>query len=356
MQRHLKKVIPLIKILQEDKSRIQCQVLVLTKEEKELAEEYGIDYNLLDLYSKEAKQQDFDIGWALSPLINAIDTINPDLFIATEVNYILRNAVRYCKQKGVPNIIIQHGTPNKYSLHAFEPFEGDCFLAWGDYTRDILINNHVDPSRIVVTGGINFDQTLSIEADKSKIAQLLEIDCGKKWITFTTQGSGTGNIPTQEEIASALTETTNHMMKYNDYQLLFQVHPGQMIEDVKKIVDTVPEHTAKVIKYKDTEELIAASDGIITFFSTTALDAIILGKPLMLINLSEDIDFLPFVKMGASYGAYFKEDIGNQLDNLIFCSDNLKNGQKKAAFSINYMNDGRALERVMAICYNRLKL
>lgn len=356
MHRHLKKIIPIIKELKKAASQIDVNVVALTDEEKRLTEDNGIECALLDKFCIDKKRNDFDIAWALNPMINCIDSIKPDLFIATEVNYILRNAIRYCKQKNIPNIVLQHGTPNKYSLHAFAPFEGDCFLAWGDFSKDFLVSNHVDPARIIVTGGVNFDNTLSLQPNKDIIALTLGIESDKKWIVFTTQGSGAGDMPTEDEIFTGITETVKHMTQYNEYQLIFQVHPGQKVEEVKEIVDKVSGHTAIVVKYTDTEELIAASDGIITFFSTTSIDAIILGKPLLLINLSNDKDLLPFARIRAAFGAYKKEDIGLQLDNLLFNSDTLKDAQRNAALSVNYMNDGKALERILAICYNKLNL
>lgn len=355
LQRHLKKLIPIIKEFQKSE-RIQLAVILMTQEEKEIASENNIPYTMLDAYTEKKRTYDFDMAWGLEPLINAIDSIKPHLFIAIEVNYILRNAIRYCKQQGIPNVIIQHGTPNKYSLHAFAPFEGECFLAWGQHTKDFLVSNHVDEKKIFITGGINFDRTLSIAPNKKAMAQALGIDAKKKWVIFTTQGSGTGNMPSPEEIYDGITEAVREFMKYPDYQLIYQVHPGQQIEEVQFIVNEIAENNAVVTKYKDTEEMIAVSEGVITFFSTTAIDALILGKPLLLINFFDDRDFFPFAKMKAAFAAYSKEEIPAQIGNLLNNPGQLSSYVKKAAEYVNYMNDGKALERVLKFCYNKLNL
>lgn len=355
LQRHLKKMIPIIKELQKDQN-INLTVILMTQEEKKLAEENGIPIRMLDEFTVNKRTQDFDLAWGLEPLINAIDVVRPDLFIAIEVNYILRNAIRYCKQQGIPNLIVQHGTPNQYSLHAFAPFEGDCFAAWGDFTKEFLTANHVDPQKIVLTGGVPFDRTLAIIPDREKIAQALDIDPGKKWIVFTTQGVGAGDRPSEEEIFSGCVEIAKRAMQHQDYQLIYQVHPGQTIEDIKKIIDTAEGHNAVVGKYKNTEELMAASEGVITFFSTTALDAVLLGKPLLLINLIDDKDFFPFIKMGVALGAYSKEEIGQAYDELIKGPKFAKANLQKAANYVNYKNDGNALRRIMNLCYQRLNI
>ncbi len=356
LQRHLKKMIPLINELVKQNDKVQLTVILMTKEEEEIAKENNINYRMLDKFTDTKRNYDFDLGWGLKPLINAIDRIKPDLFLAIEVNYILRNAVRYCKRIGIPTLIVQHGTPNKYSLHAFTPFEGDCFAAWGQFTKDFLVSHRASGDKIVLTGGVSFDKTNELIPDKNKIAGDLNIDPAKKWIVFTTQGPGAGNRPSEEEILTGVTEVARQILQYDQYQLIYQVHPGQPVEYIKNFVDTVEGHNAVVAKYKNTEELMAASDGIITFFSTTAIDAVLMEKPLLLINLTDDKDFFPFVKMGAAFGAYEKEEIPTRLEELLTKAYQLKPFYREAQEYMNYKNDGKALERVISLCYRMLKL
>ncbi len=352
LQRHFKKMIPIIKEFEKDKN-IDLSVFVLTKDEKTTANEYNIKYKVLDEFTDKKRVVDFDLSWALEPLINAIEQIQPDLFMAIEVNYILRNAVRYCKQKNIPTVIVQHGTPNRYSLHAFAPFEGNIFAAWGQFSKDFLVENGVDGKKIILTGGVPFDRTLSLNPDKNKIAKELKIDPNKKWIVFTTQGLGPGGMPTEEEIKVGISEICREAMKYPEIQLIFQVHPSQDLDHVKLILNNIEGNNSIVIKYKDTEELMAASYGVITFFSTTALDAVIMKKPLMLINLGDDKDFLPFVNMQAAFGAYSEDHISSIFQEFLTNSKD-EADLKKAAEYVNFKNDGKALQRVMDLSYKKI--
>lgn len=355
LQRHIKKMIPVIKALSADPD-LDVRTLLLTAEEWAIAEKEGIKYSKFDEYADKPRRTDFDLSWGLGPLISAIDRISPDLFIAIEVNYILRNAVRYCSQKKVPNLIIQHGTPNKYSLHAFIPFEGDCFAAWGQFSKDFLVSHGMPEERIVITGGIPFDSALSLVPDRAKIASTLGIAPAKKWVVFTTQGAGAGNRPSEQEIFDGVTEVAQRAIAYKgEYELIYQVHPGQDVDYIKDMVNTVNDHNAVVVKYKDTKELIASSSGVITFFSTTAIDAVIMEKPLLLITLTDDADFFPFVQMEAAFGAFEKAEIKDAFDALINQFDYIKPNMKKAADYVNLENNGKALERVIKLCYERMR-
>ena len=106
---------------------------------------------------------------------------------------------------------------------------------------------------------------------------------------------------------------------------------------------------------RQTESLIAVSGGVITFFSTTAIDALILGKPLLTINLSDDRDFYPFVPMGAAFGAYTKEEIMPAFKKLIENPEELKDGREKAIPYVVYKTDGKSLERVLNLIEEFLK-
>lgn len=355
LQRHLKKMVPIIKDLEKN-NEIELTILLMTNEEKELAQKNHLIYIMLDTFTSKKRTSDFDLAWGLEPLINAIDKIQPDLFLSIEVNYILRNAVRHCKQNGIPSLVVQHGTPNQYSLHAFMPFEADCFAAWGDFAKDFLVANGVAESKIVLTGGVPFDRTSDLRPNRQQIAQALGLDPDKKWIVFTTQAVGPGNCPSEEEIITGVTEVARQLAEHEDYQLIFQIHPSQPLDDVVNILSPLNAFNSFVARYKDTEELMAASEGVITFFSTTAIDAILMEKPLLLINLTEDKDFLPFVKLGAAFGAYTGEEIGVAIEKLLAENDQLKPNYSKAQQYVNYMNDGRALERVLELCYRMLNI
>ena len=354
-ERHLKKMLPIIKAL-EGQDDIDLKVMLLTPDEWTLAESQGIRYSRFDGYMVTERRTAFDLGWGLEALINAIETEKPHMLLAIEVNYILRNAVRHCRGLGIRTLIVQHGTPNRDSLHAFAPFEADCFAAWGDFTKDFLVKNGVEPERIVVTGGPIFDQTALLKPDRSQIYTELGIGPEvNKTIVFTMQGQGVGSSPTAEEIEAGIVETMKAASQYQDVLLLFQARPGQRVEDIQNIGSKAGCSGARAIRYHDTEALIAASDGVITFFSTTAIDALILGKPLLLINLSDDRDFLPFVPIGAAFGAYTEGEIGPAFRRLIECPDELRAGRERAVPYMVYKVDGKSLERVLNLVRSMLK-
>ncbi|MFA5074270.1 MAG: CDP-glycerol glycerophosphotransferase family protein, partial [Nitrospirota bacterium] len=231
----------------------------------------------------------------------------------------------------------------------FAPFEADCFAAWGDFSKDFLVKHGVDAKKIVVTGGPCFDVTLSLQPNRKKICTALGIDPKKKLIIFTTQASGAGGKPTAEEIETGIRESIRAASRDPRVQLIFQVSPNQTVESIQEMLGKEPSSNAVALRYPDTESLMAVSDGVITFFSTTAIDALLLGKPLLLINLSDDRDFYPFAQMGAAFGAYTEADIQPAFARLIEEREALRTGREKAVPYVVHKTDGKSLERVMRL-------
>lgn len=348
LPRHLKKMLPLVKELRK-KPDLRVHLVLMTSGEAELAQSYGEEYSMLDEFTEVPRTADFDLAWGLAPLIHAIDSIKPDLFLCIEVNYILRNAVRHCKQRHIRSVVVQHGTPNKYSAHAFVPFEGDRFVAWNDFSRQFMENHGVPPDKISVTGGIPFDRTLTMLVDRDAIAAEMSIDTGKRWFVFATQGTGAGNMPSPDEVRDGVQQAALAFSRHPDCLLLYQVHPSQEIAEVVALVPEDMHGRVVVGRYRDTEALIKVSDGMITFFSTTAIDAVLLRKPLLLINLTDDRKFFPFVDMGVAVGAYAVDEIIPGVDRLVSGMSGTESQYAEAARLMNFENDGRAMERVLDV-------
>ena len=348
-RRHLDKLLPVIKRLSEEEA-LDVETLLLTPEEWKAAEEHDIPFLRFEDFSDKHRRRHHLDYWpfGMEALKNAIDRVRPDMLVLAEVNYIARDAVRCAKSLGIQTFVVQHGTPNKFSLHAFTPFEADAMATWGQFTCDYLIENGVNASKLLATGGPVFDGLLESNPDRQRIASELGIDPNKKWVVFTTQSSGAGGRPTPWEIERSIKSVCNAVEKLEDCELVFQVHPGQDMDDVKRHVT----NDAIVCKYSSTNDLIAECELLITLFSTTALDALCMGKPILLINLEADVEFFPLAGMGAAFEARSEEEVGEHIHSIL--SGNAAFDQKEAKDYLLCGADGKATERVCEEIMRRL--
>lgn len=343
VQRHFKKMLPVLKRLLDDPS-FDVQLLLFTPEEWRIAKENGIAFSRFEDYLPGVKRKSyFDWDFGLKAIINAIDQISPDMLFLIEVNYIARDAVRYANTLGIETFIMQHGTVIKnWSMHAFAPLEAAYMATWGQFTNDCLIEIGVAPEKLIITGGPEFDQLISLVADRSGIAAEIGADSSKRWVVFTTQPAGPKGKPAQWENEKAVKQVYKTLERYMDVQIIFQVHPMQRVSDIEQYVDD----KAIVCKYPNTSELISESVCCITMYSTTALDAILLDADLLLINLREDLGGFPFEKRGAALKATTENEIDSKLTEIL---DGKASLERAATVEYTtYLPDGRACERVVA--------
>lgn len=104
---------------------------------------------------------------------------------------------------------------------------------------------------------------------------------GNKVILFADQLM---NILTTQEILSFLVD---YCSRNSDTNLIYKPHYRQVVGIKRKMTQLCAEHkNIHVLSSEDIYELIDAADLVITLFSNVALEAAIMGKPVITINLT----------------------------------------------------------------------
>ena len=97
-------------------------------------------------------------------------------------------------------------------------------------------------------------------------------------------------------------------------------------------------------------ELLSACDLFISVHSTVVIDAMVLEKPVMLINIVKCP--IPYVELGGAYAVYKIEDIKEGIIKGLY-DNNLKKklarGRKRFLEEYLYKLDGKASDRILNI-------
>ena len=103
-----------------------------------------------------------------------------------------------------------------------------------------------------------------------------------------------------------------------------------------------------VVKKIDINELMAGSDLTITSWSTTGLESLIMGTPLLTLNLTGREEKMPYVASGAAFGAESVEEMPGALkEALAPISPEMAEKQKSYVYDYAYEVDGKASQRVV---------
>jgi CDP-glycerol glycerophosphotransferase (TagB/SpsB family) len=149
-----------------------------------------------------------------------------------------------------------------------------------------------------------------------------------------------------------LREIINALKELSDVQLVIKPHPA---EDGKMHRRIVKEMNANAVITKDIDlyGLLSVSDVLLTESSTTATEAMIFGKAVIIINLDNKPELVPYVKSGAAIGVYKSEDIVSMIKNVLYNTEGsvkqLEEKRKIFVYEHAYMVDGKATERVVSL-------
>ncbi len=235
--------------------------------------------------------------------------------VADEAMGVNAAVIALAKRRRIATLHVQHGAILDHPKH--RRGETDIITVGGDAVKRFLVNLGTQPGQIVVTGYPQFDPL----DDREKLAaepvrERLGLPHDKKLVLFTML-SGAGVTPLHE-VVTGVREVVDAFRKLGlQYSYVFKRHPAdrgdllsQMGVDVQSLgaVSTIDEPI---------HPLLMAADVVVTQMSTTGTEALLLGKPLVIVNLSGRPDTIPYVEYGAALGVYRSGETTNALERAL---------------------------------------
>jgi glycosyltransferase involved in cell wall biosynthesis len=278
------------------------------------------------------------------------------IILSDEVGFYGRAFVTACKNFNIRTIGVQHGAIDENHIEYLHTDEGpllpcpipDVTAVWGAKDKRLLIESGLySESNVIVTGSPRYDCLAIAEKiyNKEKIYTHFKIG-NKKLVTITTQPFHI--VSERERWLRAVTIASKQL----DW-VFFVVKPHPA-ENHSMHERTIKEYGgANIVVCTDigTNELIYASDLMITSHSTTGLESLILGTPVLTVNLTGMPDVIPYASSGVAVGVYNEDDIVPLIKNVL-------NGKLPSAMGKNiekyiheftYRVDGNASDRVVSI-------
>jgi UDP-N-acetylglucosamine 2-epimerase len=255
----------------------------------------------------------------------------------------------------IPTLTIQSALMSDTARYG--PMYADQVAAIDHYSRQIYVERgNIDSKRVALTGLPRWDimstamRRTKLKDPSSKVRAELQIDGDKRIVTFAAQ-----NLPLTHTL-QMLTPVLSTTAAMPDTVLLIKLHPADKhsVEDYYAEVSAMDlgNHNLIVIDDIDTPTLLAASDLLITGFSNVALEAALLDKPVLIVNLTNQPDPLPFVENGIALGAYSEVEVEQKLKTLLTDESTREalRARRAGYFDQNpQLLDGRATERVVAL-------
>jgi len=181
--------------------------------------------------------------------------------------------------------------------------------------------------------------------DKNKIVSDLGLDPNKKIILWCTQTHGQS---LDENISSINAVYSTMASIKDDAQLLIKLHPEE--DQNAPLYRENTQYQPMILKRDvDTYALLSICDLMITKNSTTAMEAVILNKPVIILNLSGEPDQVNYVHENVALGVYDPANLSSAIEKLLDDSSILHEKREEFIKKYLYNVDGKATERVVTL-------
>ncbi len=279
------------------------------------------------------------------------------LVLYAESSGLGRAAVAAASVHGVPTVAVQHGImyPQYYSHeHARDELEGDAVpiptrtAVFGDLAKELLVERGSYPGeRIAVTGSPKFDALVQGASayDPKATRGSLGVPEGERMLVLATRW--TAVFPVFEELVRAIESLPGVFLFVKPHQ----AEPSSPYEEVVRRLAAA--RTRILPAEKNLLELLFASDGLITVDSFASSEALVLGRPVLVLNLPGNLG--PLVDRGVALGVRRGESIRKALEALLFdpgTARSLEAKRKEYIQKFAFGADGRSTERIVDTILN----
>ena len=225
-------------------------------------------------------------------------------------------------------------------------FHADKLAVLGENIKDIYTGSGIAPERIAVTGAAHFDRLFNRDRDSDdKILSEHGIDPHGRIVIFAASPPST--LREKEDMLSGIISATRQA---EDIQLVVKTHPNEDITPYRIITGKYNDPKIHVFKDIDLYALISRCELLITRHSTVALEAMMVDKPVVTINISGQQDAVPYAREGAAIGVYSKDDIQPAILKALYDEETrakMKAGRDRFVRRWAGEPDGRASQRIV---------
>jgi len=294
---------------------------------------------------------------------------NFDIIITTnDISSFERKVINISNNFGIPSIIVQHGYPANIGIFQSIPILATKMAAWGKFTKDLLVEKGAEEEKIILTGSPQFDEYITRKKDKKeKILKKYNISLStKKIILFTAQpfrykvdeNYDRLSLEEQKQIFDNLFDVTKELNLF----LIIKLHPTNELsfEEISEFIPVKKYENNLILKHGqgDLFDIISICDISITYNSSTAIESMLLDKPVITVNFSNKKDTINYAQYECVIPVYDKNMLRDAIINLLN-SDILKEKLRIKAdrFLKNsfYKLDGLSSKRVADLIVDTIK-
>jgi hypothetical protein len=305
----------------------------------------------MDLWELVADQCDFVFEMLLPLMPNhaafcrsVLDTVEPDISVIATLprSYALGNMAVLCRLRGIPVLKVQHGIFDPWTEPFVQPLLFDRIACGGSYWRGKYVEKGATLDAIAVTGWPKYDEYANVDTGST--------NAKARTVLYLGQGDSLESaIRVLKRISSLLDET--------GATLLIKPHP---IEDARQYSLNLPKHSriAVLEPRAKLRDCLERSDVVITHSSTGGIEAVLLGKRLLCLNLDHVRNVVRdmYVESGVAEEIVDLDQLEEWIRNMndMETAKDLRLARSKFISDMVHLVDGKASRRIADLVHEMI--
>jgi len=218
--------------------------------------------------------------------MDMLERLQPEIVILFNENSLPDRAMaNVARMKGIPSIAIQHGL---FIGYVYRSLATDKMLVWGDEPRKFWLQQGCVPERVISIGALAHEKWQPLKKQATSVLHIKPciLFLGQNPAAFISHETHRKTVDAVFRVIRALPE----------YDFVVKPHPGEDIKPYQTAYDGLPsKFNVELLNGGKVEDAILESNLVITVFSTAGLEAMLLGKPVIVLNLSQEPSIAPYI-------------------------------------------------------------
>jgi hypothetical protein len=266
------------------------------------------------------------------------------------------------RNNGVPIVIIQDGLrTNDMTGNYVMPKVGNVHATWGEYYKKWHVDRGKSAENQVITGFPRHDRLVRLPpVDREAICRRFGLDPNRKIALVATEWYQAATTRYMSDVEEGYARLVFRALKpHKDLQIVAKLHP-YFQERCGRIVSEIAEQEkVDVVIAKDSLwELIQVSSFVVVYLSTVTVEALIIGKPVISVNLVDGRDITGLTQEGLAIGAYDEESFDRAVRKCLSMGESCiaADGERQELLlPFTGPLDGRSSERVAQLIESQVK-
>lgn len=269
-----------------------------------------------------------------------------------------RAALAACAARAVPSLAVQHGILYpKYFSYRHDPDEADCprplrTAVFGEAARRFLVERGgYAPESLVLTGSPKFDELLERVArwDRDELRHGLGVGADESLLVVASRFRPIRD--THHAIGQAVPALLRAVDALEGVHCLIKPHPAEPPEPYQRALREAAVSRTRVLPpFVDLLKLLHAADALVTVESLSAVEALVLGRPVVVLEMPNHLRDL--VEAGVAVGVESGRDPAGALWAVLRDPETRERLEERRRAYLSELAmgvDGRATRRILAL-------